>query len=421
MKAVSCCQQGNLMLPATVCTAAPLIERQPPPVVKPGQKVSAWKMVLIVVLGAAVGALAPRLCGALGLNHLIPFAGPKWMKLWVLGFLPFAWLLCVAVHEFGHLSGGWLSGGRFLLWMVGPLKVQRTPAGIKVRLNKSLNLFGGLAACPPLDPALVSAKRFSVMILAGPLASLLLALVLLGLGRYAEVCGLLRAGNWPLVQHAMIMTGLLSVMICAMTLFPASIGGLRTDGLRAYVLLRGGPRAEQETAMLGIVSMGLAGRRPRELPEALVTGALVLKDHSLFDRYAHLSAFGWAADRGDWERAQACLDHFFEPGETVASYMDASARCDYAWLLATRTPWVATARAWLESAGKLEFDAGTRRRAEAAVLLAEGRAGEAADKAREGLAMMEANSLSPTRNLFMEESLRALLTRAEAVSCPVCK
>jgi len=392
-----------------------LIERQPPPAYKTQRKYPVWKLLLIVAVSAAAGALLPRVSGHLGFHHLIPYSGSKLMKLWVIGFLPFAWLLCVAVHEFGHLVGGWSTGGRFLLWMAGPLKVQRTPSGIKVGFNRSLNLFGGLAACPPIDPTLVSAARFAVVVLAGPMASLVLAAGLLGFGRHAETAGLLREGVWPLVQHALMMTGFFSLLICGCTLFPASVAGLRTDGLRAYVLLRGGPRAAQETAMLSFISLSLGGVRPRDYPQAFIQGATVLKDHSLFDRYAHLSAFGWAADRGDWEQAQACLDHFFEPGETVASYMDASARCDYAWLLATRTPWVATARAWLESAGKLEFDAGTRRRAEAAVLLAEGRAGEAADKAREGLAMMEANSLSPTRSLFMEESLRALLTRAEAV------
>jgi len=391
-----------------------LVERLPPEASKAMRSTSPWKILLALAMGVLLGVLGARLGRTLGSEHFIPYGGPVLMKGLVIAFLPLAWLLCVAVHEFGHLVGGWLTGGRFLLWMVGPVKVQRSPNGIRVGINRSLNLLGGLAACPPVDPALVSARRFVVVVLAGPLASLVLAVCLVGFGRHAAATGLLREGAWPLVQHASLMTGALSGLICISTLIPASVGGLRTDGLRAFVLLRGGPRAAQETAMLSFISLSLAGVRPRDYPERFIQGATVLNDHSLFDRYAHLSAFSWAADRGDWPKAQACLDHFFQPGEAVAPYIEATARCEYAWLLGAHTPWCGTARAWLSSAGKIEFDAGTRCRAEAAVLLAEGRAGEAAGRAREGLRKAEADSLSPNRSLFMEDSLRQLLIRAEA-------
>lgn len=391
-----------------------LVERQPPPPENAKRKTSPWKIILALVLGVVAGVGIPRLAPLLGFQHLIPYTGPKLMKLWVIGFLPVAWFLCVAIHEFGHLIGGWLTGGRFLLWIVGPIKIQRTPLGLRIGLNRSLNLMGGLAACPPTDPALVSARRFAVMVLGGPVASLLLGVALIISAHCAADTSLFREGAWPLVQHMMMMMGGISLLILVVTLIPASVAGFRTDGLRAFVLLRGGPRAAQETAMLSFISLSLAGVRPRDYPERFIHGAMILKDHSLFDRYAHLSAFSWAADRGDWPQAQACLDYYFETGEAVAPYMDALARCEYAWLLAAHTPWAATARAWLSSAGKVEFDAGARCRAEAAVLLAEGKAGQAVAKAREGLTMLQTNSLSPHRSAYMEETLEALLARAEA-------
>jgi len=89
------------------------------------------------------------------------------------------------------------------------------------------------------------------------------------------------------------------------------------------------------------------------------------------------------------------------------------ARADYAWLLATTTTEVAAARAWLDTAGPTDFDPATKLRAEAAVLLAEGRAPEAAAKAREGLIALDKNSLAPVRGPFAADTLAAILQRAK--------
>jgi hypothetical protein len=87
-------------------------------------------------------------------------------------------------------------------------------------------------------------------------------------------------------------------------------------------------------------------------------------------------------------------------------------RCEYAWLLATQTCDVPTDRAWLESAGKLDFDPATRLRAGAAVLLAEGKTAEAAAKAQEGLQALEHRSLSHVKSPFALDALERLLQRA---------
>jgi hypothetical protein len=95
-------------------------------------------------------------------------------------------------------------------------------------------------------------------------------------------------------------------------------------------------------------------------------------------------------------------------------------RCEYAWLLATQTRDATTARAWLDSAGKLDFDPATRFRAEAAVLLAEGKAAEAAAQAREGLNALEHRTLSPVKSPFAVDALEALLRRARACYVTLC-
>ncbi|MEN9734820.1 MAG: hypothetical protein RLZ45_2815, partial [Verrucomicrobiota bacterium] len=80
----------------------------------------------------------------------------------------------------------------------------------------------------------------------------------------------------------------------------------------------------------------------------------------------------------------------------------------YAWLVATVGSDPTLARAWLDSAGPMDFDPATRLRAESAVLLAEGSREAAHDKALEGLKALDTRTMSPVRSPFAVESLEHL-------------
>ncbi len=203
------------------------------------------------------------------------------------------------------------------------------------------------------------------------------------------------------------------MLIVLITTFPLEVGGFKSDGKRVFELLRGGARAEQQAALLVLTSANLAGIRPAEYHPAVVAKAVSLKDGSLYDLYGHLSVYYHAADRGEWRAAQVHLDHALAGANKIPPFVQDLLRCEYAWLLATQTADTVNARAWLESAGKLELDPATRLRAEAAVLLAEGKNTEAAAKAREGLRALKTRSLSPTENAFAVEALEVLIRRAE--------
>jgi hypothetical protein len=84
-----------------------------------------------------------------------------------------ALLTALAVHELGHLVAGLLGGFRFQLFVVGLLGVKRTPAGIRVFLNRDVGLMGGVAATVPVAQDPVNKRKFAWMLLSGPLASLL--------------------------------------------------------------------------------------------------------------------------------------------------------------------------------------------------------------------------------------------------------
>ena len=151
---------------APIEPAASVVSRPPPPRPEAKQK-SPWfylRMVGWILAGAACGFFGMRY----GMDLFAPLPGPKWLKLLGLAGLPLLWYLAAGFHELGHVIGGWLGEGRFLLWLVGPFMVRRTPAGIRAGLNRSVNLMGGLAVCLPLDPAQVAPRRVALMIVGGP-------------------------------------------------------------------------------------------------------------------------------------------------------------------------------------------------------------------------------------------------------------
>jgi hypothetical protein len=388
-----------------------VIARLPPP--KPtAKKVFTAKMLVLTSVGALIGGVAGFIIAKNGSALLVAFDGPKWLKLLALLGLPMWWFVAVGFHEFGHVVGGWIGGGRLLLYVVGPFMWRRTPAGLKFSWNRQVNLSGGLAACLPLDPGAVSAKRFATMIAGGPVSSLVLAVLLAG------VAGLLSVGEpgtgRALLQHQAVFGAAISLLIFLVTALPGAAGGFKSDGRRFVELLRGDARSEQEKAMLVLTVSSLGGVRPADYDPALIAQVTALRDGSLFDLYGHYNAFHHAMDSGEPGQAQAALDHVLSGEGKLAPFVRDAARCDYAWLLARHTGDAVAARAWLDSAGALAFDPATRLRAEAAVLLAEGKKTEAAAKAREGLVALETKSLTPVKSAFAAEVLEDILCEATA-------
>lgn len=395
---------------AAVETDLTVTPRLPPPASSATKRAFGAGQLGALVIGALLGAAGGVLGSRLGASLLLPGL-PKWALLFHLLALPLVWLIVVAFHELGHLVGGWAGGGRFMLYVVGPFMWKRTPAGVRFSWNKNVNIGGGLAACLPLDPSQTTPHRTAVMIAGGPLFSLLLALLALWLA-----AGLAAIATTPALifaQHFAVIVAGMSVLIFFATVIPASAGGFKSDGRRFYELLRGDERSAQECAMLALTTASLAGVRPADYEPRLVAQAIGLRDGSLFDLYAHLTVAHHFADVGQPGRAQALLDHVLAHELKLVPFARDTLRCDYAWLLARHTADTAGARAWLDSAGPLDIDPATRLRAEAAVLLAEGRRAEAATQARAALHAAEHRSLSPVRSAYMVDTCETILRAAE--------
>ena len=386
-----------------------IVPRLPPPRAIVVKKRTARHRLAFLAF-CAVGGFVGYQWSRHGGNLLLPVPH-KAFKLILLAGLPFIWLLVVGWHELGHLVGGWLTGGRFLLWVIGPFMIRRTPTGIRFAWNRSVNLTGGMAACLPLEPGAMTARRAAVMITGGPVASLVLIVIALWLAAaVAAGVGAVPSG-WAVLQHLAMVTAGMSFVIFLITALPGTAGGFKTDGKRVFDLLRGDRRSEQEAALLALTTASFAGVRPADYDPALVAKVVSLGDGSLFDLYGHLTVYAYAADGGDWPSAQAHLEKVVAGEDRMVPYMRDFARCEYVWLLA-KAGTAREARAWLESAGKLDFDPATRLRAEAAVLLAEGKTTEALAKACEGLQALKRKSMSPVESAFAREALEEVVERS---------
>ncbi len=386
----------------TVSSVTPRFPLPRPPLKK---RLNIKALVPALIIGGVLGWLGGQFGPTL-------FDGPASSLNWLhLALLPVYWLLTVAAHEAGHAAVGRLVGNRVLLFGVGPFLWQRTPSGLRFRWNTSLNAFGGLTVSLPAEATRVTPRRFAAMILGGPLASAVLA----GAGFFVYTLPVPESPS-PLVlflRSALGLLALLSAAATALSLFPGSAQGFKTDGRRARDLLRGDAASTLELALLRATGASLAGLRPRALPTDLVSALQQAPHSSFYATYASYSLFHYAADSDDWSTAQLHLDRALSSSQHAAPLLIDTLHCEYAWLLATQSCDASAARAWLDTAGPLPLDRATRLRAEAAVALAEGKPAAALDLARQGLKALQQQTLSLAPSPAQTDWLTSLAQQAE--------
>lgn len=369
-----------------------------------------WNVLLFVGLalaGAAIGYSIAALLGggeATGTAETIAQPSPEWAFGWkdALYLVPGIAVLLMgvlAVHEAGHLVGGWLAGFRFMLFIVGPLRVQRTGRGIEVGWNRQAALAGGLAASTPSDPHADDLDRRTALLVAGgPVMSVMVAAGALAL-YYA-----LGADDWTsanaakhavLAARALFFFGIASAGIAVVTLIPARTSGFYTDGARLWRLWRGGPSAARDEAVIKLGQAMMGAERPHNWPLDWIEAARSEPDGSLFDALGHQMAYYHALDAGTTDEAVACLRHALGTYGGLPATVQHSLALEAAFVEGALRADGPAARAWYERAEAGPFiEPSTVLRAEAAVLAAEGHAEAASACAEEASAASE-DSLYP--------------------------
>ncbi len=151
--------------------------------------------------------------------------------------------LVLVVHELGHVVMGLLQGFRFELFVVGLLGIKREKEKIKIYFNKNLGYYGGMAATLPIDDSEDNLKKFARMILAGPIVSLLFAIVCFFIANYLTS---------PL--RIIFYTGAIaSIGIFLATTIPSRTGMFFTDRKRYQRLVTPGEDQKVELALLKIM------------------------------------------------------------------------------------------------------------------------------------------------------------------------
>ena len=329
------------------------------------------KLLLHFAMGALVGIGLGYLLAATGWATEVldrvgrVELGPNRFALFLAG-VPALVFLLVLLHELGHLAGGRLAGFRAYLLLVGPLRVERVRERWTVGLNLRIATWGGLAASAP-DDARNLRGRMALYAVAGPGANLLTGTAVLATLVAAE-------GGLPPVLHAWMMAFTLgSLILGVLTLIPGQAAGMYTDGGRLLRLLRTGPELEGDLALIALTGLSLAGRRPREWPEALVDQALSLPPDSLMGVFARQVAYLRTLDLGDVEGARAYLDAALDHRDAMGKAGGATIRLHGAFFYATHGGDVTRARELLDEARESPLEARhLRPMAEAAVRMAEG-------------------------------------------------
>lgn len=257
-------------------------------------------------LAAIVGGMAGALGGTLLAVAVFPAVKPlvDASNGWVFaGLSLLAAMVAIAVHEVGHVLGGWLVGYRFMLLVVGPVRLDRTEGRLRVVLNRSLAMAGGMALSVPTNRERLS-RGYAVLLAGGP-----------GLSFIGGLAGLVVAWLTPAdaglgvhIKLALGVFGFVSLLLGLVTLVPMPMGDAASDGLRLMRLVRGGPVAERDAALLRVVGQATLGERPSVWDRDAVLTALHPADGSSGDVTASYFALMHARDRGDGAEAKRHAD-----------------------------------------------------------------------------------------------------------------
>ncbi|GEM_PF-1322388 len=222
-----------------------------------------------------------------------------------------ALFLTVLIHELGHFAAGKMVGYRFYILTVGPLMVEKRSARLRFRLNKYLNVAGGLTLMLP-DGNHFRNRELAWFIAGGPAASILAALLFIYLPfLLPETDG---TGLYNLLLYSILLTGVVNALIGFLSLAPEQSGELETDGKQLLDLRRGGHRAEVRQLVMQITLDSFSGIRPSDLDRDLIERLLIAtSDVRDSDRIlAHLYAYLSDIDSGRSESAEDHLNRAVE-------------------------------------------------------------------------------------------------------------
>jgi hypothetical protein len=297
--------------------------------------------------------------------------------------------LLFTVKLLGYALAGQLAGFHLVHLSLGPLQFGRQTAGSRLRLAPPWFSLA-INSVPVGDRYL--RLRLAIKALGGPLACLLT-----GLGLFNLIASLEPATAW------LMSAGFASLLFGLLSLIPYR----GSDGAFLLALLYHSPRTSAQLASDAIVGAVAAGHRPRHWQTPRLNEATRLSDGSPTDAIASLAAYTFALDSGNLQQAGQWLDYALSIRSAMPVHERQRTLLEAAYYEALHRHDARQARRWFDEAGPGWRGQPTFLRAEAAVLLAEGRASEARQRITAGLAATRLMTL-PGYVPFEQELLHGL-------------
>lgn len=218
-----------------------------------------WKTLFKGLIGALAGM--GSVLGYLYARDLIVLELPTW-PVSILSMI-LAVTLSVFVHEAGHLIAGLTQKFRFLMFSVGPFKIDKMDGNLKPGINKNLNVAGGLTLMIPKSEN-YKRNELAWFIAGGPIASLLLFItgtaLALSLYTFAEI-----EGNINYTVYFSWLTAIISLLLFVTSIIPEQGAGLESDGHQLLDLFTGGDLARIKQFVMQLSASSWSGTRPKDL------------------------------------------------------------------------------------------------------------------------------------------------------------
>lgn len=241
---------------------------------------------LFALAGGVVGAVVARTGMRFGELFPASVSLPLALLSTVLAFWPH-----IVLHEAGHALAGLSRGMRPYAFGIGRLRWERGLSGWRFRRGERVGGISGFAALLPDGDRGLSRPDQALYLLGGPLANLLVAVPALAL--------LPQAGDSRVAASCLLGIAASGLLLGLVNLVPFHSQGWRSDGRGLLDLLRRSPDAALQQQVQQLLSLNMAGVRPRDWPEALVPPAETASSSPMLAANGALMRLSWAMDRGD--------------------------------------------------------------------------------------------------------------------------
>lgn len=177
------------------------------------------------------------------------------------------------IHELGHVVMGLLQGFRFELLVVGLLGIRREKEKIKIYLNKNFGYYGGLGLTVPKDDSSDNGRKFANVLLAGPIASIVFAVMCFFIVNYL-------ANPYGVIVFT---AGLASFGIFLATTIPSRSGMFYTDRKRYQRIMTAGKDQDVELAMLTVLGSFVKNQSYKDIKKEVFD--VLITDNDLFVKH----------------------------------------------------------------------------------------------------------------------------------------